>query len=173
MSDAADPTAKERAKAVGQAMYARDRASKALGIQVDDIAPGFARCSMTVREDMINGHDICHGGIIFTLADTAFAFACNACDRLTVALAAQITFTSPARLSDVLIATATEQNRAQRTGVYDVKVTHRRRSRHRPLSGEFLRNQKVHPRRWVRNLIVETGASIAVADFDDDITEPT
>ena len=104
-------------------MYARDRASNALGIRVDDIAPGFARCSMTVREDMINGHDICHGGIIFTLADTAFAFACNARGRLTVALAAQITFTSPGRLNDVLIATATEQSRAQRTGVYDVKVT--------------------------------------------------
>ncbi|MGI9491816.1 MAG: hydroxyphenylacetyl-CoA thioesterase PaaI [Geminicoccaceae bacterium] len=123
MADMTDPAAKERAKAVGEAMYAQDRASNALGIQVDDIAPGFARCSMTVREDMINGHDICHGGIIFTLADTAFAFACNACDRLTVALAAQITFTSPAHLNDVLIATATEQNRTQRTGVYDVKVT--------------------------------------------------
>lgn len=94
-----------------------------LGIRVDDITPGFARCSMTVRQDMMNGHGSCHGGLIFTLADSAFAFACNACNRITVALGANITFTSPAVLGDVLIAIATEQSRTRRTGVYDVKVT--------------------------------------------------
>jgi acyl-CoA thioesterase len=96
-----------------------------LGIQVDQIAPGFARCSMTVRRDMVNGHDTCHAGLIFTLADSAFAFACNACNRATVALGAQISFTAPARLGDVLVATATEQSRTRRTGVYDVRIVTR------------------------------------------------
>lgn len=123
MPEPTDHDAKDVAEAVGRVMYARDHASNMLGIRIDEIAPGFARCSMTVRQDMINGHESCHGGFIFTLADSAFAFACNACDRLTVALAAQITFTSPARLGDILIATATEQSRTRRTGVYDVKIT--------------------------------------------------
>ncbi len=123
MSEPTERDAKELAEAVGHAMYARDQASKMLGIRIEEIAPGFARSSMTVRQDMINGHDLCHGGFIFTLADSTFAFACNACNRLTVALAAQIAFTSPARLGDVLIATATEQSRTRRTGVYDIDVT--------------------------------------------------
>lgn len=123
MPDPADPDAQELAQAVGRAMYARDYASTMLGIRIDEVAPGFASCSMTVRQDMINGHDTCHGGFIFTLADSAFAFACNATNRTTVALAAQITFTAPAFLGDLLIATATEQHRTRRTGVYDVKVT--------------------------------------------------
>ncbi len=117
-----DPDAQKLASMVGEDMYARDHASKSLGIRVDQIAPGSARCSMTVRQDMINGHDTCHGGFIFTLADSAFAFACNACNRATVALGAHIAFTAPALLGDVLIAIATEQNRTRRTGVYDVKV---------------------------------------------------
>lgn len=117
-----DPDAEDCSMAVKEAMYARDHASQGLGIQVDEIALGFSRCSMTVREDMINGHNTCHGGFIFTLADSAFAFACNACNKATVALGAQITFTAPARLGDMLIATAIEQNRTRRTGVYDVKV---------------------------------------------------
>ncbi|MGI9508609.1 MAG: hydroxyphenylacetyl-CoA thioesterase PaaI, partial [Geminicoccaceae bacterium] len=77
---------------------------------------------MTVTKDMLNGHQTCHGGLIFTLADSAFAFACNACNRVTVALGAQITFIEPARQGDRLIATATEQSRTRRTGVYDVEV---------------------------------------------------
>lgn len=117
-----NPDPQQLAEAVRQGMYARDHASKALGIRVDEIGPGFARCSMTIRRDMVNGHDTCHGGLIFTLADSAFAFACNACNRATVALAAQITFTAPARLGDRLVATATEQSRTRRTGVYDVKI---------------------------------------------------
>lgn len=118
-----DPKADQVARAVGQDMYERDHASNMLGIKVDEIAPGFARCSMKVREDMINGHGSCHGGLIFTLADTAFAFACNACNRTTVALGAQITFAAPAVAGETLIATANEQNRTRRTGVYDVKIT--------------------------------------------------
>ncbi len=103
-------------------MYAEDRASKALGMTVEAIGPGHARLHMTVREDMLNGHQTCHGGLIFALADSAFAFACNACNRVTVALGAQITFIEPARLGDLLIAEAKEQSRTRRTGVYDVEV---------------------------------------------------
>jgi acyl-CoA thioesterase len=117
------PAAVQRlAEAVREGMYARDRAARALGITIEAIAPGFARCRMAVRDDMVNGHDLCHGGLTFTLADTAFAYACNACNRVTVALGAQISFVAPARLGDVLHATAREQNRAGRTGVYDVEV---------------------------------------------------
>ncbi|MGI9501417.1 MAG: hydroxyphenylacetyl-CoA thioesterase PaaI [Geminicoccaceae bacterium] len=110
------------AEEVGRGMYEQDRASKALGITVEAIGPGHARLHMIVREDMLNGHQICHGGLIFTLADSAFAFACNACNRVTVALGAQITFIEPARLGDLLIALATERSRTRRTGVYDVEV---------------------------------------------------
>ena len=92
-----EPDQQRLAETVGQDMYARDEASKALGMTVDAISPGNARLSMTVREDMLNGHQTCHGGLIFALADSAFAFACNACNRVTVALGAQITFvTGPA-----------------------------------------------------------------------------
>ncbi len=111
------------AEAVRDAMYGRDHAAQALGITVEAIGPGFARCRMTVRQDMLNGHDTCHGGFTFTLADAAFAYACNACNRATVALGADISFLAPARQGDVLIATAHEQSRAGRTGVYDVEVT--------------------------------------------------
>ena len=78
---------------------------------------------MTVRDDMVQGHATCHGGIVFTLADTAFAYACNAYNRVTVALGAEITFVAPARAGEVLIATARERSRTGRTGIYDVEVT--------------------------------------------------
>jgi acyl-CoA thioesterase len=93
-------------------MFARDHTARALGITVEAIGPGFARCRMTVRQDMVNGHDTCHGGLTFTLADTAFAYACNACNRATVALGAEISFLAPARRGDVLIASARERSRA-------------------------------------------------------------
>lgn len=112
----------ELAEAVRESMYRRDRATRVLGITVETIAPGSARCRMTVREDMVQGHATCHGGIVFTLADTAFAYACNAYNRATVALGAEITFVAPARAGDVLIATAGERSRAGRTGVYDIDV---------------------------------------------------
>ena len=121
MTERLDP--RQLAEAVLTAMYARDRTAQALGITVEEIGPGFARCRMTVREDMVNGHDICHGGLTFTLADCSFAYACNAYNRATVALGAQISFTAPARFGDVLLATAREQSRAGRTGVYDVEVS--------------------------------------------------
>lgn len=122
MPDGPDDTPQAIAEAVRLRMYGRDRAAQALGITVEAIAPGFATCRMRVREDMLNGHATCHGGLTFALADTAFAYACNACNRATVALAAQITFTAPARLDDLLTATAREQSRTGRTGVYDVEV---------------------------------------------------
>ncbi|MEM8951041.1 MAG: hydroxyphenylacetyl-CoA thioesterase PaaI [Pseudomonadota bacterium] len=118
-----DPDEQDLAQAVGDSLYERDEASQALGITVEAIGPGHARLHMTVREDMLNGHQTCHGGLIFTLADSAFAFACNACNRVTVALGAQITFIEPAKLGDLLIAEATERSRTRRTGVYDVDVS--------------------------------------------------
>jgi acyl-CoA thioesterase len=110
------------ADAAGAGMYARDRAAQVLGIALDRIQPGGAVCRMMVRDDMVQGHGTCHGGIVFTLADTAFAYACNACNRVTVALGAEITFVAPARAGEVLTATARERSRAGRTGVYDVEV---------------------------------------------------
>jgi acyl-CoA thioesterase len=111
------------AEAVRSGMYERDRAAQALGITVEAIGPGFARCRMPVRDDMVQGHATCHGGLTFTLADTAFAYACNACNRVTVALGAEIAFLAPARAGDVLSATARERSRSGRTGIYDVEVT--------------------------------------------------
>ena len=117
------PDPQTLAAAVGDGMYARDRAAQALGIMVDSIGPGGAVCRMSVRDDMVQGHATCHGGIVFTLADTAFAYACNAYNRVTVALGAEITFVAPARAGEVLIATARERSRSGRTGIYDVEVT--------------------------------------------------
>ena len=110
------------AEAVRAQMYGRDLAAQALGISVEAIGPGSAVCRMAVREDMLNGHATCHGGLIFTLADTAFAYACNAGNRATVALVCQISYIAPARMGDVLSASAREQSRTGRTGVYDVEV---------------------------------------------------
>jgi acyl-CoA thioesterase len=110
------------AEAVREHMYSRDLAAQALGITVEAVGPGSAVCRMSVREDMLNGHATCHGGLIFTLADTAFAYACNAGNRATVALTCQVTFIAPARQGDVLRASAREQSRTGRTGVYDVEV---------------------------------------------------
>jgi acyl-CoA thioesterase len=103
-------------------MYANDAASQALGMRILDVGPGRARVAMQVREDMVNGHRTCHGGFIFSLADSAFAFACNTYDAVTVAAGASIEFLAPARLGDELIAIAEEQTRSRRTGVYDVTV---------------------------------------------------
>ena len=121
MNDAA-PGAQALAEAVREHMYARDHAAQAHGIAVEAIGFGVARCRMVVRQDMVNGHATCHGGVTFTLADTAFAYACNACNRATVAQGAEISFIAPARLGEVLIASARERSRSGRIGVYDVEV---------------------------------------------------
>ena len=104
-------------------MWEDDRASQALGMQVVEVGPGRAVLTMTVRDDMVNGHAIGHGGMTFTLADSAFAFACNSYGRRTVAASADIRFRAPTRLGDVLVATAVERSREGRDGVYDVTVT--------------------------------------------------
>ena len=114
------------AEAAARAMYDQDRASQALGMRILAVRPGHARLVMKVREDMVNGHQLCHGGLIFTLADSAFAFACNTYDAVTVASAASVEFLLPAGLGDELIATADERSRSKRTGVYDVAVHNQR-----------------------------------------------
>ena len=103
-------------------MWANDRASRSLGMVIESITPGGATLSMSVREDMTNGHDICHGGHIFLLADSAFAFACNTYNRVSVAQAAKIDFVRPAVKGDLLRATAREIHRGARSGIYDVVV---------------------------------------------------
>ena len=104
-------------------MYANDQAAQDLGIQIDIRVTGCAKARMEVRSDMLNGHGVCHGGLIFTLADTAFAFACNTYDKVTLAAGASIEFLRPANLGDQLLATAAERHRGGRSGFYDVVVT--------------------------------------------------
>ena len=119
-------TAQQIAEAARDAMWRNDRASKALGMQVLAIGPGSATLCMTVREDMLNGHDICHGGLITTLADSAFAFACNSYNEVTVASGFDVNLIAAGQLGDVLTATAVEVSKAGRTGVYDVTVRNQR-----------------------------------------------
>lgn len=114
--------AAELAAACAATMYADDHASRGLGMQIEEIAPGRAVLSMTVRQDMVNGHGICHGGFVFTLADSACAFACNGYDRVTVLQGARIELMRPAVLGDRLRAVARELHRGARSGVYDVEV---------------------------------------------------
>lgn len=110
------------ARDVGQAMWDRDRATKFLGMELVEVMPGRARLTMTVMPDMLNGHGLCHGGMIFALADSAFAYACNSYNQNTVASACGVDFLAPARVGDVLEAEAAERSLAGRTGVYDVTV---------------------------------------------------
>ena len=119
-------TPQQVAEAARDAMAANDRATRALGIAVVAVGPGTATLRMVVRDDMLNGHDICHGGLIATLADSAFAFACNAYNELSVAAGFDINLMAAAKLGDVLTATAHELSKAGRTGVYDVAVTNQR-----------------------------------------------
>lgn len=110
---------------VAAALYARDQAAQAHGITVEQVAVGFARLVMTVREDMVNGHDICHGGMTFFLADTALAYASNSEGQVAVATSASIVFTAPARPGDVLVAECRRVHQQGRAGTYDVTVTTR------------------------------------------------
>ncbi len=116
----------ERAQACANRMYENDKASQALGIEIEIPEPGAAVATMAVREDMANGFDICHGGLIFALADTAFAFACNAYDDVTVAGSGTVEFLRPAFVGDVLRAVALEEHRGKRSGVYAVEVVNQR-----------------------------------------------
>jgi len=124
-----DNSAQATAHRVRDEMFARDRASRDLGMRVLELAPGVATLSMTVREDMLNGHQICHGGLIAALADSAFAFACNSGNEMTVASGFSVEFCAPARLGDVLTARCAELSRGKRTGVYDAEVVNQKGER--------------------------------------------
>ena len=113
----------EIAKRCFETMWSNDSASRDLGMTVTVTKPGAAVACFEVRQNMVNGHDVCHGGYIFTLADSAFAFACNTYNCVTFAASASIEFVRPARLGDKLVATASEAHRGGRTGIYDVTVT--------------------------------------------------
>lgn len=113
----------ELARRSADAMYAADLASQALGIEIDEVTPGHARARMTVTETMLNGHRIAHGGYVFLLADTAFAFACNTYGAPNVARQCEISFLRPVHADDELTAVARERVRVRRSGIYDVEVT--------------------------------------------------
>ena len=117
-----DAEALDRARRCADAMWAEDRASRGLGMRLEHVAPGRATVTMRVREDMVNGHGICHGGFVATLADSAFAFACNTYDEVTVAAGFDVMFVAAAGLGDELVAEAFERVRYGRSGIYDVTV---------------------------------------------------
>ena len=114
------------AKATAEFMWREDTASKWLGMKFEEVRPGYARMSMPVTQNMVNGHNICHGGFIFTLADSTFAFACNSHNQRAVAASCSIEFLAPAFLGDVLVAEGLEQSLQGRTGVYDMRVTNQK-----------------------------------------------
>ena len=111
------------ARACADAMWGEDQASQGLGMEIVDIKAGHATLAMTIQPHMVNGHGIAHGGFIFTLADSAFAFACNSRNERTVAAQGAITFIRPGKLGDRLVAEAREVSRSGRSGIYDVRVT--------------------------------------------------
>ncbi len=116
-------TADELAQACAEVMWKDDEASRRMGMTLDLVATGSARLTMPVRDDMTNGHGTVHGGFIFALADSAFAFACNSHNERAVAQACDIVFAAPAHLGDTLVADATERHRFGRNGIYDIRVT--------------------------------------------------
>lgn len=124
--DGAGDNAQALAERSAEAMWVRDNASQALGMTIEAVGPGHARLAMTVREDMVNGHAICHGGLVFALADSAFAFACNSYDETTVAGQCEISFLLPARLGDRLTADCRERHKRGRSGIYDTTVTNQK-----------------------------------------------
>jgi acyl-CoA thioesterase len=142
---ATETAAQTMAQACADAMWHDDRASKALGMSIQRIAPGEAVLAMTVRLDMTNGHDICHGGFIFTLADSAFAFACNSYNQRAVAQQCAVTFIRAVAAGETLTAHAIERSKAGRGGIYDVTVRDSKnvvvaefRGHSRTISGELL-----------------------------------
>ena len=138
MKPASQMTSQELAEASAKAMWNDDSASQRLGMTLDHIAPGEATLSMTINEAMSNGHGNCHGGYIFTLADSAFAFACNSYNQLAVAQHCSITYLIPGRIGDRLTATAKEISRHGRSGIYDIRVTNQ--------SGEHVAEFRGHSR---------------------------
>ncbi len=126
MMDAARLNADELANACARVMWDDDRASQRLGMTLDQIAPGEATLSMPITSEMTNGHGTCHGGYIFTLADSAFAFACNSYNQRAVAQHCSVTYIAPAFEGDRLTATAREISRRGRGGIYDIRITNQR-----------------------------------------------
>ena len=122
MDDRQPNNAQAVAEAVRDRMFNEDAASRSLGMQVDAVGPGFSKVSMTIRPDMLNGHKTCHGGFITTLADSAFAFACNSHNEVTVAAGIVVDFLAPAHEGDRLVAECHEVALTGRTGIYDIKV---------------------------------------------------
>jgi acyl-CoA thioesterase len=123
MTDTPKPDPQALAESVRERMFAHDHASRGLGMQIEAVGPGYARIVMAVRQDMLNGFGICHGGFITTLADSAFAFACNSYTLLTVASGIVVDFLAPAHEGDRLLAEAREVSRTGATGVYDITVS--------------------------------------------------
>jgi acyl-CoA thioesterase len=115
--------AQQLAQDAAAAMWSRDHVAQAMAMALAEVKPGYARLSMVIRQDMVNGHAICHGGMLFTLADTAFAYACNSYNQNTVASACHIDFLAPSHLGETLVAEAVERSLGGRTGVYDVTVS--------------------------------------------------
>lgn len=130
MSEPSDAAPRQHlAERTAAALFARDRASQGLGMRLAGIQPGSARVLMRVRADMVNGHGLCHGGLVFALADSAFAFACNTGNESTVAAAASIDFLLAVHAGDELTAEARELWRTRRNGIYEITVTNQRGER--------------------------------------------
>lgn len=139
----------ELARACAEHMFASDRASQGLGIRIEHVGPGNAQLSMVVRDDMVNGHKMCHGGFIFTLADSAFAFACNSYNLRTVAASAEVSFLKSAYQGETLLADARERWREGRNGIYDISVKNSDgvtiaefRGKSRTIKGAILENEE-------------------------------
>ena len=126
MSDSMAHDAHAIAEAVKLGMFMDDAASRGLGMHIEAIGPGYSRIAMAVRPDMLNGFKICHGGFVTTLADSAFAFACNSYNEVTVAAGIVVDFLAPAHEGDLLVAECHEVARTGRPGVYDIKVTNQK-----------------------------------------------
>ncbi len=144
-------TGSERAQriadAVGRHMFARDNCAQALGMRLEEIRPGYARMSMAVRDDMTNGHKIAHGGMMFTLADASFAYACNAYNHPAVAAGCDIVFPAAAKAGDLLTAVCEEKHMRGRSGVYDVTITNQ--------DGEVVALFRGHARRLQGTVVPE------------------
>jgi acyl-CoA thioesterase len=143
-------TPDELAQACADKMWADDRASQQLGMTLDAVTAGAATLSMTIRDDMVNGHGNAHGGFIFSLADSAFAFACNSRNERAVAQACDIVFAAPARLGERLVATATERHRFGRNGIYDIRVA--KNVADGPVLAEFRGRSRLVPGVWVEDV---------------------
>ena len=116
-------TPEQLAVLCSETMQKTDHASQMMGIEIIKTTPGYAELQMVVRQDMLNGHGSCHGGMLFTLADTAFAHACNSTNKITVASGCSIDFIAPALQGDRLTAIGQERSRSGRTGIYDINIT--------------------------------------------------